>query len=635
MRKILLADDSVTAQNMGRKILVDAGYEVLTVNNGSAALKRIAESKPDVIILDVYMPGYSGLELCQRLKDSPETAHIPVLLSVGKLEPFKPQEARRVKANAHIIKPFEASELLTAIAHLEDAIVPQGRRPVFAGPVANGDDLSWSTAAGIKNDPQFPPSKKKDNADGVARFRDFRKNKANAAADSAPAAPETASAAPAGKSSALSSNTSSEMPRGITKEELDVLSAVAAKLDEPAIAAPIASPAAQAAFPSASEAAALAEEAQMIAQAARAKFEEAPPLAEQDNASVEIRTAEMPVLATAQPADIAGGAIEIPAEHVEPAGEIVSAPEQAESQEIESHHVDSQPPLETTASDDPVSAAAFAIEPAPIDPADEPAFAAFVAKPDSRPFEVVAGAREPVEASEDLQPAGQAMPAEAVAQTAEEVRAEEVTSNQAVMESSAATADCEAAAVSQEAVEHGVPAPSEHELAEALRLLTPAATQADANAPAEVYAQATGENHDHSHNANGDNVHESGDPAQHGGSDSKSWHAEAVSLTPEEAAISLEAEMFRSFAAESSEEIDAAPACSQADTITAAVETRLLAEASALESDEAPKAMAAAAAEGSTASEDGEIASIVDKVLADLRPRIVEEIAKKLGKPAN
>ena len=68
-RKILLADDSVTAQNMGRKILADAGYEVVTVNNGSAALKKIAELKPDLVILDVYMPGYSGLEVCQRLKE--------------------------------------------------------------------------------------------------------------------------------------------------------------------------------------------------------------------------------------------------------------------------------------------------------------------------------------------------------------------------------------------------------------------------------------------------------------------------------------------------------------------------------------------------------------------------------------
>ena len=135
-RKILLADDSVTAQNMGRKILTEAGYEVITVNNGSAALKKIAELKPDMIILDVYMPGYGGLEVCHRLKENDETARIPVLLTVGKLEPFKAEEARRVRADMHIVKPFEANELLTALAKLEDRIVAQSDMPKkgrFAG----------------------------------------------------------------------------------------------------------------------------------------------------------------------------------------------------------------------------------------------------------------------------------------------------------------------------------------------------------------------------------------------------------------------------------------------------------------------------------------------------------------------
>jgi len=126
-RKILLADDSVTAQNMGRRILMEAGYEVITVNNGSAALKRIAESKPDLIVLDVYMPGYGGLEVCQRVRETPETARIPVLLTVGKLEPFKVDDVRRVRADAYIVKPFEASELLTALTKLEDKIVPQAQ----------------------------------------------------------------------------------------------------------------------------------------------------------------------------------------------------------------------------------------------------------------------------------------------------------------------------------------------------------------------------------------------------------------------------------------------------------------------------------------------------------------------------
>ena len=124
-RKILLADDSVTAQNMGRKILADAGYEVIAVNNGSAALKKIADLQPELVILDVYMPGYGGLEVCQRLKESPETAPIPVLLTVGKLEPFKPDEAHRVRAEGFIVKPFEASELLSALSKLEDKIVPR------------------------------------------------------------------------------------------------------------------------------------------------------------------------------------------------------------------------------------------------------------------------------------------------------------------------------------------------------------------------------------------------------------------------------------------------------------------------------------------------------------------------------
>ena len=123
-RKILLADDSVTAQNMGRKILVDAGYEVVTVSNGSAALKKIAEQHPDLIVLDVYMPGYSGLEVCQRLKDGSETARIPIILTVGKLEPFKPQDALRAHADAFLIKPFDAQELLRALVKLEEKIVP-------------------------------------------------------------------------------------------------------------------------------------------------------------------------------------------------------------------------------------------------------------------------------------------------------------------------------------------------------------------------------------------------------------------------------------------------------------------------------------------------------------------------------
>jgi CheY-like chemotaxis protein len=174
-RKILLADDSVTAQNMGRKILADAGYDVLTVNNGSAALKKIAELKPDLIVLDVYMPGYSGLEVCQRLKDAGETAKIPILLTVGKLEPFKPEEAKRVRADGFIVKPFEASELLSALSKLEDKIVPtaEAARPGRFARVAAALDENSSKpkeASGWKSRLGFPKqdSKSKTAAEDAA-----------------------------------------------------------------------------------------------------------------------------------------------------------------------------------------------------------------------------------------------------------------------------------------------------------------------------------------------------------------------------------------------------------------------------------------------------------------------------------
>ena len=113
--KILLADDSLTAQNMGKKILSDAGYEVIAVSNGAQAMKRIASDKPDLVVLDVYMPGYSGVELCEHIRNSRETAATPVILSVGKMEAFNPGEGSRVRADGLIVKPFEASELLGVV----------------------------------------------------------------------------------------------------------------------------------------------------------------------------------------------------------------------------------------------------------------------------------------------------------------------------------------------------------------------------------------------------------------------------------------------------------------------------------------------------------------------------------------
>jgi DNA-binding response OmpR family regulator len=116
--KILLADDDMTAQTIGRKILAAIGYDVVTASNGVDAIKKIAEVHPDIVLLDVYMAGYSGVELCKKLKATAEWAKIPILLTVGKLEPFSAEQGIEVKADGLIVKPFDVENLITAVEKL-------------------------------------------------------------------------------------------------------------------------------------------------------------------------------------------------------------------------------------------------------------------------------------------------------------------------------------------------------------------------------------------------------------------------------------------------------------------------------------------------------------------------------------
>jgi CheY-like chemotaxis protein len=141
----------MTAQNMGKKILSDAGYDVVAVSNGAAAVKKIAEQKPDIIILDVYMPGYSGLEVCEKVRGSLETMKTPVLLTVGKMEPYKPEDANRVKADGVIIKPFEASDLLAIIKKFEERIGQMPVPPIVAQTVRAESQYQEDASAAVEH----------------------------------------------------------------------------------------------------------------------------------------------------------------------------------------------------------------------------------------------------------------------------------------------------------------------------------------------------------------------------------------------------------------------------------------------------------------------------------------------------
>jgi CheY-like chemotaxis protein len=573
-RKILLADDSVTAQNMGRKILSDAGYDVVTVNNGSAALKRVAELKPDLVVLDVYMPGYSGLEVCQRLKDSPDTERIPVLLTVGKLEPFKPEEARRVRADAYIIKPFEASELLTALARMEDRMVP-GKSEVsrFGDGGSRKSENDGDADTGWKNRLRFPSKKKKEepepdvDADLVGpSFRNFRRGKSKASSSStgkAAAAPPEPRVVP-------------DIPRDITPEELDALSALAAKLDGPAA----------------------------VEDKVAAAVETAPP--------VEAK-AEFKVAATVGEEPIAG---EVPVAHVEPQGEgetpATSAVPEASAPAIE---VEPVAVSEVKSAETVQVETLAAAEPAPVDRDDEPAFAIAASAVEPVPQEQIA---EPVpqevpqeekievpevptttsetaatanppgtieiqtnaEEQQPVEPRPEESKVEEVPQVVETVKTEEspvAGVAPKIEEPPKPEERGEAIPVPAAAEEAEVgPAPSEEELAAALRLLTPALGHTDPSSmPTRETLVAAG-------------AMLAEEAARNASSEAPRWVAAAVAVSPEEAALSLETEMFRTLAGTSVVESDSAVPVATAAMSPPAVESEAAAEVKAEIPAEAP-----------------------------------------------
>jgi CheY-like chemotaxis protein len=125
MSTILLADDSPHAQRMGETILREEGFDVTTVADGTAALVRIAETDPDLIIADAFLPGRNGFDLCRQVKRW--RPHVRVIVTAGSLERFDETEARSAGCDAVLRKPFEASQAVAVIRPLlQEAILERG-----------------------------------------------------------------------------------------------------------------------------------------------------------------------------------------------------------------------------------------------------------------------------------------------------------------------------------------------------------------------------------------------------------------------------------------------------------------------------------------------------------------------------
>jgi CheY-like chemotaxis protein len=104
--KILVADDNSNIQKMVVLALKDQGIEVVAVGNGEAAVRKISDVKPDLVLADIFMPVRNGYEVCKFVKDASSLSHIPVILLVGAFDPLDEQEAQRVGADGVLKKPF-------------------------------------------------------------------------------------------------------------------------------------------------------------------------------------------------------------------------------------------------------------------------------------------------------------------------------------------------------------------------------------------------------------------------------------------------------------------------------------------------------------------------------------------------
>jgi len=118
--RVLLADDSPHAQRMGERILREEGYEVVTVVDGDAAVERLEQIRPDIVLVDVFLPARSGYDLCRHIRHHPDLRHAGVVLIAGLLEPVDEAEAAAAGADAVLKKPFEASAVLETIRPLID-----------------------------------------------------------------------------------------------------------------------------------------------------------------------------------------------------------------------------------------------------------------------------------------------------------------------------------------------------------------------------------------------------------------------------------------------------------------------------------------------------------------------------------
>ena len=115
MARILVVDDSATQMQGILKILQKHGHETLTADNGEAAIESARTELPDIILMDVVMPGLNGFQATRHITKHEATSHIPVIMLTSKDQETDRVWAERQGAKDYIIKPAEEKELISKI----------------------------------------------------------------------------------------------------------------------------------------------------------------------------------------------------------------------------------------------------------------------------------------------------------------------------------------------------------------------------------------------------------------------------------------------------------------------------------------------------------------------------------------
>ena len=115
IQKILLVDDSKTELHYMSELLGKSGFSVRTAENGEEAMKRLGEDKPDLILMDVVMPGQNGFQLTRAITRDPRFSAVPVIMCTSKNQETDKVWGMRQGARDYIVKPVNGDELIAKI----------------------------------------------------------------------------------------------------------------------------------------------------------------------------------------------------------------------------------------------------------------------------------------------------------------------------------------------------------------------------------------------------------------------------------------------------------------------------------------------------------------------------------------